>query len=64
MSTFTSAAAHVHAINLVTTALGSGEIKLLGANWDQESNEKAAKHDADYLNALINSIAKNLTVPF
>ena len=63
MSTFTPAAAHIHAVNLVSAALGSGMIKLLGPDIDEEMSANRAKKDAEYLNALINSVGKNLSLP-
>jgi len=63
MSTFTPAIAHGHAVTLVAAALGSGAIKLVGPSYSDENNTAAIKNDAEYLNSLINSLAKNLTLP-
>lgn len=59
MGPYNNHAAHDAAVKIVTAALESGAIKLYGPNKD--TNEDAIKTDSEYLNALISSLASNLT---
>jgi hypothetical protein len=60
MTTYDSNFTHTHAVNLVHAALTSGSIKLLGSSANDDDNASNAKNDAQYLNSLITSLAKNL----
>lgn len=60
MSAFNENHAHLKAIELVTAGLQSGVIKLAGVN-AAGSNAKNIALDVEYLNGLVNGLAKNLT---
>lgn len=57
MPNYNSSSAYSHAIALVTAGLQSGSIKLMGPSHGTNSGIKT---DSDYLNAVINALAKNL----
>lgn len=61
MPAFNNTAAYGHAVNIVTAALQSESIKLVGPSRNNDpSQEENVKRDSEYLNGLINAIAKNL----
>lgn len=57
---FNSSGAYDRAIAMVTAGLQSGAIKLNGPHSSDDYNLPHQKSDAEYLNGLINSLAKNL----
>ena len=57
MSAFNKHSAYQEAVAIVKEGLSSGSIKLHGA----VTSSSKAQADAAYLNALINSLAANLT---
>jgi hypothetical protein len=62
MSYFAKSGAMNNAVSIVMAALESGSIKLPGANKLSPDPVENAAADAQYLNELLNSLAKNLTI--
>jgi hypothetical protein len=61
MPAFNNVAAYGHAVTIVTAALQSGVVKLVGPSRNDDLlNADALKRDSEYINGLINSIATNL----
>lgn len=52
---------YTQAIDIVKAGLQSGSIKLLGTNGSPSAAAKHAAADAEYINALINDVVKNLS---
>ena len=55
-----STGARDRAMTIVTAALESKSIELLGPNESDERNNRRAEIDAKYLNYLINSLTNNI----